>query len=75
MKQKKENSVALLLHWAGEQKFWLFLAILLSMCSGLCIIIPYIGIYRLMDATFNLSLIHISEPTRPEALSRMPSSA
>jgi ATP-binding cassette subfamily B protein IrtA len=24
-----------------------------SMCSGLCIIIPYIGIYRLMDATFN----------------------
>ena len=27
MKQKKENSVALLLHWAGEQKFWLFLAI------------------------------------------------
>ena len=53
MKQKKENSVALLLHWAGEQKFWLFLAILLSMCSGLCIIIPYIGIYGLMDATFN----------------------
>ena len=48
MKQKKENSVALLLHWAGEQKFWLFLAILLSMCSGLCIIVPYIGIYRLM---------------------------
>ena len=44
MKQKKENSMALLLHWAGEQKFWLFLAILLSMCSGLCIIVPYIGI-------------------------------
>ena len=22
MKQKKENSMALLLHWAGEQKFW-----------------------------------------------------
>jgi hypothetical protein len=27
MKQKKENRVALLLHWAGEQKSWLFLAI------------------------------------------------
>ncbi len=52
MKQKKENSVALLLHWAGEQKFWLFLAILLSMCSGLCIIVPYIGIYRLMDFAY-----------------------
>ena len=24
MKQKKENRVALLLHWAGEQKIWLF---------------------------------------------------
>ncbi len=54
MKQKKENSMALLLHWAGEQKFWLFLAILLSMCSGLCIIVPYIGIYRLMDATLTM---------------------
>ena len=27
MKQKKENRVALLLHWAGGQKIWLFLAI------------------------------------------------
>ena len=53
MKQKKENRVALLLRWAGSQKIWLFLAILLSTVSGLCIIVPYIGIYRLMDATFN----------------------
>lgn len=53
MKQKKENRVALLLRWAGEQKIWLFLAIILSAVSGLCIIVPYIGIYRLMDATFN----------------------
>ena len=43
----------MLLHWAGGQKIWLFLAILLSAVSGLCIIVPYIGIYRLMDATFN----------------------
>ena len=41
MKQKKENRVALLLHWAGEQKIWLFLAIFLSAVSGLCIIVPY----------------------------------
>ena len=34
-------------------KIWLFLAIFLSAVSGLCIIVPYIGIYRLMDATFN----------------------
>lgn len=52
MKQKKENRIALLLQWAGEQKIWLLLAILLAMASGLCIIVPYIGIYRLMDAAF-----------------------
>ena len=53
MKQKKTNRVALLLHWAGEQKVWLFLAVLLAMAGGLCIVVPYIEIYRLMDATFN----------------------
>ena len=52
MKQKKENRIALLLQWAGEQKIWLLLAILLAMASGLCIIVPYIGIYRVMDADF-----------------------
>ena len=52
MKQKKENRITLLLQWAGEQKIWLLLAILLAMASGLCIIVPYIGIYREMDAAF-----------------------
>ena len=52
MKQKKENRITLLLQWAGEQKIWLLLAILLAMASGLCIIVPYIGIYRVMDAAF-----------------------
>ena len=52
MKQKKENRITLLLQWAGEQKIWLLLAILLAMESGLCIIVPYIGIYRVMDAAF-----------------------
>ena len=42
----------MLLQWAGEQKIWLLLAILLAMASGLCIIVPYIGIYRVMDAAF-----------------------
>ena len=35
-----------------SKKIWLLLAILLAMASGLCIIVPYIGIYRLMDAAF-----------------------
>lgn len=53
MKQKKKNRVALLLHWAGGHKFWLFLAVLLSFISGLCTMIPYVGIYQLMDAAFS----------------------
>lgn len=52
MKHKKENRVALLLHWAGGHKFWLFLSILLSLGSGLCTMVPYVGIYQLMDAAF-----------------------
>ena len=40
MKQKKVNRVALLLHWAGEQKAWLFLAVFLSATGGLCIVVP-----------------------------------
>lgn len=53
MKQKKVNRVALLLHWAGEQKAWLFLAVFLSAAGGLCIVVPYMGIYQLMDAVFS----------------------
>lgn len=53
MKQKKKNRVALLLHWAGSHKFWLFLAVLLSLISGLCTMIPYVGIYQLMNAAFS----------------------
>ena len=49
--KRKQSSFAAPL--GGEQKIWLFLAIFLSAVSGLCIIVPYIGIYRLMDATFN----------------------
>ena len=53
MKEKKENRIALLLRWSGKQKNWLFLAILMSLISGLCIIVPYIGIYKLLEAAFD----------------------
>lgn len=46
MKQKKTNRVALLLHWAGEQKVWLFLAVLLAMagaCALWCPILKFTG--------------------------------
>ena len=55
MKPEKNNRVALLLHWAGKNRIWLFLAVFLSFISGLCTMVPYLGIYRLMDAVFSHS--------------------
>lgn len=52
MKRKKVNRITLLLRWAGKQKFWLFLSVLHSFASGLCTMIPYMGIYRIMAAAF-----------------------
>lgn len=51
-KDETENRVALLLCWAGGHKFWLYLSVLLSLVSGLCTMVPYVGIYQLMNATF-----------------------
>ena len=61
MKQKKENRVALLLHWAGEQKIWLFLAIFLSAVSGPFIFFPFILIFRAGGAC---SFSPLSAPTK-----------
>ena len=55
MKPEKKKRVALLLHWAGKNRIWLFLAVFLSFISGLCTMVPYLGIYRLMNAVFSHS--------------------
>ena len=55
MKLEKRNRVALLLHLAGKNRIWLFLAVFLSFISGLCTMEPYLGIYRLMNAVFSHS--------------------
>ncbi|MDR1328314.1 MAG: ABC transporter ATP-binding protein, partial [Oscillospiraceae bacterium] len=52
MKTKKTHPIMLLLRWAGKDKYYLFLSASLSFVSGLCAMIPYAGIYRLMDAVF-----------------------
>ncbi len=43
MKQKKVNRVALLLHWAGEQKVWLFLAVFCQRPAGCALLSPIWG--------------------------------
>ncbi len=50
--EKKQSPVKLLLKWAGREKYWMYLAILLSLVSGLCTMVPYYGVYRLMDAVY-----------------------
>ena len=49
---KKKSRIKLLLNWAGNEKYWMYLAVVLSFFSGLCTMIPYYGIYRLIDAVY-----------------------
>ena len=49
---KKENPIRLLLQWSGKNKYWMYLSIILSLISGVCIMIPYYGIYQLMSAIY-----------------------
>lgn len=52
---KKQSPVRLLLQWAGREKYWMYLSIVLSFVSGFCTMIPYYGIYWLMDAVYTHS--------------------
>lgn len=49
---KKKKTIKLLLDWAGNEKYWMYLAVILSFFSGLCTMVPYYGIYRLIDAVY-----------------------
>lgn len=51
-KNKKANPILLLLHWAGTNKFYLLGSILCAMISGLSSVIPYYGIYKLIDELY-----------------------
>ena len=53
MKSKEMSRIALLLSWAGGHKVWMIAAVVLSLVSGLCMMVPYVGIYQLMDAVFS----------------------
>lgn len=51
-KEKKSSSIRPLLQWAGKEKYWMYLAVILSFFSGICTMIPYYGIYSLMSAVY-----------------------
>jgi ATP-binding cassette subfamily B protein len=50
VEQKKFNPILLLLRWADRDMIYLVLSVICSLISGLCIVVPYFGLYRLMDA-------------------------
>jgi len=61
MKQKISSQIATLIKWAGKDKYYIFFSIFLSVFSGLCTMIPYYGIYRIIDhaytGTFNMDVL------------------
>ena len=47
---KKENPVKILMGWAGPNKIYLVLSVICALICGLCAVIPYLGVYRLINA-------------------------
>lgn len=50
MSKEKNNPIKMLLQWSGSNRIFLVLSVICSFISGLCAVIPYFGVYRLMDA-------------------------
>lgn len=47
---KKENPIKILMHWAGPNKIYLIFSVICAFFCGLCAIVPYLGVYRLINA-------------------------
>ena len=52
MKPKKLNRVALLLRWAGKYKYYIHLAVLLALISGLAVTVLYYAVYKIIEAVY-----------------------
>lgn len=52
MKKSKQNPILLLLKWSGKNKIYLFASVFCSFISGFSTIIPYYGIYRLVESVY-----------------------
>lgn len=49
MSKEKSNPIKILLGWAGPNRKFLILSVLCAFICGLCAIIPYLGVYRLIN--------------------------
>ena len=45
-----KKGFALLMEWAGTDRFYIYAAVLLSLISSICAVIPYYAFYRIVDA-------------------------
>ncbi|MDD4844424.1 MAG: ABC transporter ATP-binding protein [Anaerotignum sp.] len=52
MSKQKDHPIRLLLDWAGKDRYYLYFAIICSFISGLCTMVPYYGVYRLLDTAY-----------------------
>ncbi len=48
--KKKKKGFALLMEWAGNNKYLIFNSVLFALFASVCSIVPYFVFYRLMDA-------------------------
>jgi ATP-binding cassette subfamily B protein len=52
MNRQKRGRIALLLHWAGKDKYYIYLAVLLALISGLAVAVPYYIVYKVIEAVY-----------------------
>lgn len=46
---KKEKPMKILMQWAGPNKIYLVLSVIFAFICGLCAVVPYLGVYRLVN--------------------------
>lgn len=47
-----KSRIALLLHWAGADRYLLLLSVICALISSVSSIVPYLGFYRIIDAVY-----------------------
>jgi ATP-binding cassette subfamily B protein len=52
MNKQKRGRIALLLHWAGKDKYYIYLAVLLALISGLAVAALYYAVYSIIEAVY-----------------------
>ncbi len=49
---KEKHPISLLMEWAGKDKYYLYLSMLLALVSGLSTMIPYLAVYKIIESVY-----------------------